>query len=663
MRIFFQPMLKDFYNYPSFDGKSDTFWKLYNKQMRDIPLKDTILKSINDRSNLLGEGLNKRGFNFIGLKDYVIRVYKRTFCKDDLNRDFVEPSKDYLNTLEGVVLCIPDKIDIVKKKFGTALSIPNYAKRLHIHEENPLEDVGVTREETLKSLEAYEQIKNFPVKSFKQAYAQIKKFCKKTGYQVDIINPNNILVDFKNKQINLIDPVTPIVSKGVFGDGVNFSKFHGCDTLYFTMCDFLLQQDHLKNLTSEEKQRWHDAINTIVAKCISGGESVGFSRNIDKLRLLYVDIDRFWMSNEICRRYDNFVETYSSTIKQDETIEKAINHNNSERVRIEAIKHINIPDFKFVKRVFEQILEAPHQPKVEFPEIINATLDKILEYGISAKSMVPSLEVLFDKEIFYTTKKRLYNLFLSIQPENERFLNEIKKSAYNSLESNLYKEEFERLYKISSKMSNKNASRVKSIYEKVLNGKKLPQYIIDKIWISRSCTNTGRAQKTSLNNMIKAYDYIESNNAVIPVVQNLIKLHKIVLNCIPEKKHIVGRLRTPETDEMIKQIFNIKKDVTNTVCDYSSSKDVVKDLENLEKYINENYDKIEPFKLASYIFSELIRIHPFLDANGRTTRLFTEQFLLSKGFRLMKWPEETLYRKIFTPEQMAEALKECSQSI
>ena len=60
----------------------------------------------------------------------------------------------------------------------------------------------------------------------------MKKFCKKTGFQFDIISPNNILIDTKAKKINLIDPVTPKVNKPVHGDNADFSKYHGCDSLY-----------------------------------------------------------------------------------------------------------------------------------------------------------------------------------------------------------------------------------------------------------------------------------------------------------------------------------------------------------------------------------------------------------------------------------------------
>lgn len=652
MQILFNPQ----YTNLQFQGRNDTFWKAYNREMNGIPLKDTILKSISDENNLLGEGLSKKGYGLAGIKDYVIRIYKNCFKKEDLDREFVKPKNDYLNTLEGVVLCIPGKIDIVKKKTGESLGVEKYAERIQVTDSHPLRDVKVTREETLKALNIYEKLKDFPVKSYKQAYLQMKKFCKKTGFQFDIISPNNILIDTKAKKINLIDPVTPKVNKPVHGDNADFSKYHGCDSLYPVICDFIMQKEHLENLTADEKLKWKKSINVIIAKCISAGKIAGFDRNIKQLRVLYERIERFWNTNELCNRYDNFIDMYSGTINQEKTITAALNYKNSEQERIKEISRLDAANFEEIKPVFEKILEAPHQPKVEFPEIINAVLDKVFEYGSDAKSLVPALELLFDKEIFCTTKKRLYRLFIALEPENKKFLDEIGKSAKNPIEKMLFKQEFTDLYKKSGKHS-------QEIYKDAVSGATIPQELADKLWISRTCTNTGSMQEISIKNMIKAYNYIESVKNRKPEVADLVKLHKIVLADTPEQELIGGRLRTPETDELVRQIFHVTKDPKSVVNDYSASKDVVEDLKKLDEYINKNYDTMDCFTHAANIFSEVIRIHPFLNGNGRAARLFTEEFLLSKGYRLDKWPEEILYRKIYSADELAEYIRRSSNFI
>lgn len=652
MQILFNPQ----YTNLQFQGRNDTFWKAYNREMNGIPLKDTILKSISDENNLLGEGLSKKGYGLAGIKDYVIRIYKNCFKKEDLDREFVKPKNDYLNTLEGVVLCIPGKIDIVKKKTGESLGVEKYAERIQVTDSHPLRDVKVTREETLKALNIYEKLKDFPVKSYKQAYLQMKKFCKKTGFQFDIISPNNILIDTKAKKINLIDPVTPKVNKPVHGDNADFSKYHGCDSLYPVICDFIMQKEHLENLTADEKLKWKKSINVIIAKCISAGKIAGFDRNIKQLRVLYERIERFWNTNELCNRYDNFIDMYSGIINQEKTITAALNYKNSEQERIKEISRLDAANFEEIKPVFEKILEAPHQPKVEFPEIINAVLDKVFEYGSDAKSLVPALELLFDKEIFCTTKKRLYRLFIALEPENKKFLDEIGKSAKNPIEKMLFKQEFTDLYKKSGKHS-------QEIYKDAVSGVTIPQELADKLWISRTCTNTGSMQEISIKNMIKAYNYIESVKNRKPEVADLVKLHKIVLADTPGQELIGGRLRTPETDELVRQIFHVTKDPKSVVNDYSASKDVVEDLKKLDEYINKNYDTMDCFTHAANIFSEVIRIHPFLNGNGRAARLFTEEFLLSKGYRLDKWPEEILYRKIYSADELAEYIRRSSNFI
>lgn len=87
-------------------------------------------------------------------------------------------------------------------------------------------------------------------------------------------------------------------------------------------------------------------------------------------------------------------------------------------------------------------------------------------------------------------------------------------------------------------------------------------------------------QEISIKNMIKAYNYIESVKNRKPEVADLVKLHKIVLADTPEQELIGGRLRTPETDELVRQIFHVTKDPKSVVNDYSASKDVVEDLKN-----------------------------------------------------------------------------------
>jgi len=660
MKIFFSPAFVKNYPRVVFSGKKEDFWHEYNQNLQDVPLRDTVIRSIENDANFLGEGRNKKGYNLEGLKNYVIRVYKENFDKSDLNKEFISPKRTKRNMLDDVVLSIPDKIDIVKKRTGVSVGVDNYANRLHLHKNNILKDIVLSREETLQSLNLYEQLMNFPLSSYKNVYTQIKKICKNIGFQFDIISPNNILVDVKTKKINIIDPVSPRTNEGVHGKSVDFLKLHGCDSFYPTLCDFLMQKEHLNNLTAEEQLRWKKAVGIIIAKCIKAGEMSGFRRNLEQINTLYCRINNYWGNNELSERYDDFINMYLHRINPQQTISEALDYRNKEQVRINAIKNLDSLNFYDIKPVFQELLTASHQPKVEFPEILNATLDKISEYGKDAKSIASDLEKLFDKEIFVPTKQRLYKLFILLEPNNKRFLEEIEKSSLNIFEKSIFNKEFEALLAESKRLSAKNKALAKQIYENLQSGEILPKHMIDKLWISRTCVNTNNAQNVSLENMIKAYEHIESVKNRQPRTTDLVDLHKIVLANTPGQEHIVGRLRTPDTDYIIGQIFKINKTAKNIVTDYSSSKEVVNDLNKLDEYIKDNYNRMETFEFAANVYNEVIRIHPFLNGNGRVTRLFIEQILLSKGYRLMKWPEEALYRKIFSVEHMAKALRDNS---
>ncbi|MDO8657792.1 MAG: Fic family protein [Candidatus Levybacteria bacterium] len=60
-------------------------------------------------------------------------------------------------------------------------------------------------------------------------------------------------------------------------------------------------------------------------------------------------------------------------------------------------------------------------------------------------------------------------------------------------------------------------------------------------------------------------------------------------------------------------------------------KDVRSLMENLISFVNDNRDKIDPLILAGIFHKQMVIIHPFIDGNGRTTRLATKVLLAAMG--------------------------------
>jgi Fic family protein len=59
---------------------------------------------------------------------------------------------------------------------------------------------------------------------------------------------------------------------------------------------------------------------------------------------------------------------------------------------------------------------------------------------------------------------------------------------------------------------------------------------------------------------------------------------------------------------------------------------VPKQMEDLFIWYNENKDQLHPIELSAEMHERLVTIHPFIDGNGRTSRLLMNLILLQNGF-------------------------------
>jgi len=99
---------------------------------------------------------------------------------------------------------------------------------------------------------------------------------------------------------------------------------------------------------------------------------------------------------------------------------------------------------------------------------------------------------------------------------------------------------------------------------------------------------------------------------------DILNLHKITLKGISD--YWAGRYKTSQN-----RIVGSKLKTTPPYKVHSEMKDFVKDLQkNLMKY--------NPIELAAYAHHEFVRIHPFVDGNGRVARLLCNLVLVSKGY-------------------------------
>lgn len=113
----------------------------------------------------------------------------------------------------------------------------------------------------------------------------------------------------------------------------------------------------------------------------------------------------------------------------------------------------------------------------------------------------------------------------------------------------------------------------------------------------------------------------------------VLKLHSIILKNISE--HFAGRYRENQV-----RIFG-------SDARFPDSAIVPQLMKNLIYWYNKNKKKLHPFELATIFSMKFVSIHPFIDGNGRISRLLMN-FILIKN----KYPKINVYNK-----QRAEYLK------
>lgn len=111
-------------------------------------------------------------------------------------------------------------------------------------------------------------------------------------------------------------------------------------------------------------------------------------------------------------------------------------------------------------------------------------------------------------------------------------------------------------------------------------------------------------------------------------IQTLEKIQGQVVQGLMDNPAHCGALRKAPV------IIRNPKKVDEIVFIPPDSKDVKKLIGDLFKFIESNIGKIDPIILASIFHRQCVIIHPFIDGNGRTTRLLTTAILGKAGLDL-----------------------------
>jgi cell filamentation protein, protein adenylyltransferase len=170
----------------------------------------------------------------------------------------------------------------------------------------------------------------------------------------------------------------------------------------------------------------------------------------------------------------------------------------------------------------------------------------------------------------------------------------------------------------------KDAEAVSSFASTSIEGNPLPLTDVKRILKNRP--QNIRDSEREVLNYNEALKDIHGRlaNGTIPITLTLIlKIHKQVMNkLLPASQS--GKLRADP-------VFVNDPRARKTVFWPPDAKDVPVLINELISFVETNKTKIDPLILAGLFHKQMVVIHPFMDGNGRTTRLLTKILLANMG--------------------------------
>ncbi len=201
----------------------------------------------------------------------------------------------------------------------------------------------------------------------------------------------------------------------------------------------------------------------------------------------------------------------------------------------------------------------------------------------------------------------------------DKLLSQIKQ--INSLVFELNQQRFPNLILMEFE---KTARAVSTFASTSIEGNPLPLTEVKKILKSKpEYIRDSEQEVLNYNNALVDLNRKLKSSKTQLSLKLILKIHKqITQNLLP--KHQSGQLRQQPVvinNPKIKKIVFLPPDV----------KDVEKLVKELIEFVKKNQTKIDPLIIAGIFHKQMVIIHPFMDGNGRTTRLIAKLLLAKLG--------------------------------
>ena len=146
----------------------------------------------------MGKGREGTAYKIDKMPEYVVKIPNSYHIKDNIKENFTELKDDFpFNNFGQAIAAKSDNIQILKRVFGN----PHDPLMDKISKQNN----KLFLEDAILALNQISNISKFPIKSYIKFAQLINIINQHPIFCVDMLNPNNLMVDNKNKNLQLID--------------------------------------------------------------------------------------------------------------------------------------------------------------------------------------------------------------------------------------------------------------------------------------------------------------------------------------------------------------------------------------------------------------------------------------------------------------------------
>lgn len=273
-----------------------------------------------DKIFISGTGANSTVYNLPFTDNYVLKIVKDN-APLDLSKQYIGRFPDTIN-LGQPVWQHPDnpRILLLKKIKGEPHSIKDWSKTMY----NPQtgQAMNVTSEQAQNYFTQISRIAEMNQSVFDDLATQIKvldgikKFDNDNlpGFKIDSINPNNLMVDYKNNKMNIID---------YFAKENEHHNTNSYLDMVAVISDFPLLPEYKALLKQEEQSKLIEALKIINDKCFNAAAKAGLSTDKNVFMDYINEVHRYFKplsvkkqdgSGEYLRFYDQKAQELLETL-------------------------------------------------------------------------------------------------------------------------------------------------------------------------------------------------------------------------------------------------------------------------------------------------------------------------------------------------------------